>query len=130
MCFRSRLYSIVGEFADWEHRYDEIVVLMKEAVALDAKDAKAEAELGFNLTAEERRLGLREIDSVVSCNRQLCRHKGEHFLVSMTKEGVTNCVVDVEKVANGRLSPCERGADLFRVRLLKLQHADHYDRKR
>lgn len=45
----SRLYSIVGEFADWEHRYDEIVVLMKEAVALDDKDAKAEAELGFNL---------------------------------------------------------------------------------
>jgi predicted Zn-dependent protease len=44
----SRLYSIVGEFADWEHRYDEIVVLMKEAVALDAKDARAEAELGFN----------------------------------------------------------------------------------
>lgn len=45
----SRLYSIVGEFADWEHRYDEIVVLMKEAVALDSKDSKAEAELGFNL---------------------------------------------------------------------------------
>jgi tetratricopeptide (TPR) repeat protein len=45
----SRLYSIVGEFADWEHRYDEIVVLMKEAVALDAKDSRAEAELGFNL---------------------------------------------------------------------------------
>ena len=45
----SRLYSIVGEFADWEHRYDEIVVLMKEAVALDGKDARAEAELGFNL---------------------------------------------------------------------------------
>ena len=45
----TRLYSIVGEFADWEHRYDEIVKLMKEAVALDAKDAKAEGELGFNL---------------------------------------------------------------------------------
>lgn len=45
----SRLYSILGEFADWEHRYDEIVVLMKEAVALDARDAKAEGELGFNL---------------------------------------------------------------------------------
>ncbi len=45
----TRLYSIVGEFADWEHRYDEIVVLMKEAVALDAKDARAEGELGFNL---------------------------------------------------------------------------------
>jgi cellulose synthase operon protein C len=45
----SKLYSIVGEFADWEHRYDEIVVLMKEAVALDDKDARAAAELGFNL---------------------------------------------------------------------------------
>ncbi len=45
----TKLYSIVGEFADWEHRYDEIVLLMKEAVALDAKDAKAEAELGLNL---------------------------------------------------------------------------------
>jgi len=45
----TRMYSIVGEFADWEHRYDEIVELMKEAVALDAKDAKAEGELGFNL---------------------------------------------------------------------------------
>lgn len=45
----SRLYSIVGEFADWEHRYDEIVALMQEAVQLDSKDAKAEAELGFNL---------------------------------------------------------------------------------
>jgi cellulose synthase operon protein C len=45
----SRMYSIVGEFADWEHRYDEIVLLMKEAVALDGKDARAEAELGFNL---------------------------------------------------------------------------------
>jgi tetratricopeptide (TPR) repeat protein len=45
----SRLYSIVGDFADWEHRYDEIVVLMKEAVALDSRDAKAEGELGFNL---------------------------------------------------------------------------------
>jgi tetratricopeptide (TPR) repeat protein len=45
----TRFYTIVGEFADWEHRYDEIVLLMQEAVALDQKDAKAEAELGLNL---------------------------------------------------------------------------------
>jgi cellulose synthase operon protein C len=45
----SRVYTIVGEFADWEHRYDEIVLLMQEAVALDGKDSRAEAELGFNL---------------------------------------------------------------------------------
>jgi predicted Zn-dependent protease len=60
----SRMYSIVGEFADWEHRYDEIVVLMKEAVALDAKDAKAEAELGFNLIRSGN-----DVEGVAALNR-------------------------------------------------------------
>ena len=45
----SRLYAIVGEFAEWEHRYDDIVRMMSEASALDAEDAKALAQLGFNL---------------------------------------------------------------------------------
>jgi tetratricopeptide (TPR) repeat protein len=45
----SRFYAIVGEFADWEHRYDEIVALMQEAVRLDADDPVALASLGINL---------------------------------------------------------------------------------
>ena len=45
----SQLYSIVGEFADWEHRYDEIVRMMREAVAIDNEDGVAYAELGLNL---------------------------------------------------------------------------------
>jgi tetratricopeptide (TPR) repeat protein len=45
----SRLYSIVGEFADWEHRYDEIVRMMRDAVAIDTEDGVAYAELGLNL---------------------------------------------------------------------------------
>ncbi|MET0795664.1 MAG: tetratricopeptide repeat protein, partial [Polyangiaceae bacterium] len=45
----SRLYSIVSEFADWEHRYDEIVRMMREAVALDNEDGVAYGELGLNL---------------------------------------------------------------------------------
>lgn len=45
----SRLYAILGEYADWEHRYDEIVVLMREALALDAEDSGALAQLGLNL---------------------------------------------------------------------------------
>ncbi|MBS2018401.1 MAG: tetratricopeptide repeat protein [Deltaproteobacteria bacterium] len=43
----SRFYSIVGEYAEWEHRYDDIVAMMKEAVKLDPDDAKAWAELGL-----------------------------------------------------------------------------------
>ena len=45
----SAFYAIVGEFADWEHRYDEIVELMREAMKLDPDDAVALASLGINL---------------------------------------------------------------------------------
>jgi tetratricopeptide (TPR) repeat protein len=43
----SQAYGIVGEYAEWEHRYDEVVAMMKDAVALDPKDAKAWAQLGL-----------------------------------------------------------------------------------
>ena len=46
---RSRFYAIVGEFADWEHRYDDIVVLMREATRLDPDDPVAHTGLGMNL---------------------------------------------------------------------------------
>lgn len=45
----SQFFVTVGEFADWEHRYDDIVTMMKEATKIDPKDGKAWAELGFNL---------------------------------------------------------------------------------
>ena len=43
----SKFYGIVGEYAEWEHRYDDIVSMMKEATALDPEDGKAWAELGL-----------------------------------------------------------------------------------
>lgn len=45
----SRFYSIIGEFAEWEHRYDRIVEMMREAVVVDDQDAEAHAALGLNL---------------------------------------------------------------------------------
>ncbi len=45
----SRFYSIVGEYAEWEHRYDRIVEMMRDAVAIDDEDAEAHAALGLNL---------------------------------------------------------------------------------
>lgn len=45
----STFYSIVGEYAEWEHRYDDIVAMMREAVGIDSRDAKAHATLGLNL---------------------------------------------------------------------------------
>lgn len=43
----SRFFSIVGEYAEWEHRYDDIVTMMKEATKVDPEDTKAMAELGL-----------------------------------------------------------------------------------
>ncbi len=60
----SQFYAIVGEYADWEHRYDEIVELMREAVNLDPDDPVALASLGVNLM----RAG-REKDSVSALSR-------------------------------------------------------------
>jgi tetratricopeptide (TPR) repeat protein len=45
----TRMFQLIADFADWEHRYDEIVKMMKEAVSIDSDDAKAHAQLGLNL---------------------------------------------------------------------------------
>lgn len=45
----STFYQIVGEFAEWEHRYEDIVAMMREAVKIDKRDGKAWATLGLNL---------------------------------------------------------------------------------
>jgi tetratricopeptide (TPR) repeat protein len=43
----SHAYSIIGEYAEWEHRYDDVIAMMKDAVALDPKDGTAWAQLGM-----------------------------------------------------------------------------------
>ena len=43
----ARMYGIIGEYAEWEHRYDDIVAMMKEATKLDPDDSRAWAELGL-----------------------------------------------------------------------------------
>lgn len=45
----TRMYEIIGDYAEWEHRYDEIVRLMREAVLIDGQDAAVRAALGINL---------------------------------------------------------------------------------
>jgi predicted Zn-dependent protease len=45
----SRFYSIVAEYAEWEHRYPEIVSMARRALKIDPEDALARATLGLNL---------------------------------------------------------------------------------
>jgi tetratricopeptide (TPR) repeat protein len=58
----ARMYAIIGEFAEWEHRYDDIVAMMKEATQLDPEDGKAWAELGLTqLRAGDEPAGLESL---------------------------------------------------------------------
>ncbi|HEY8432887.1 MAG TPA: tetratricopeptide repeat protein, partial [Sandaracinaceae bacterium] len=45
----SELYTIVADYADWEHRYPEIVEMAREALRIDPDDELAYATLGLNL---------------------------------------------------------------------------------
>ena len=46
----SRAFVIIGEYAEWEHRYDDVIAMMKDAVAIAPDDSKAWAELGLMQT--------------------------------------------------------------------------------
>jgi cellulose synthase operon protein C len=58
----ARMYTIIADYADWEHRYADIVTLARRAVRLDPDDGLAHATLGLNLmrTGDEEE-GLRAL---------------------------------------------------------------------
>ncbi len=43
----ARFFQIAAEYAEWEHRYDDIVAMMKDATKLDPEDGRAWGELGL-----------------------------------------------------------------------------------
>jgi tetratricopeptide (TPR) repeat protein len=69
----SRAFGIIGDYAEWEHRYDDVIAMMKEAIALDPSDRKAWAQLGLMQT----RAGA-EADGLKSLEEAW---KGDHFNV-------------------------------------------------
>ncbi|HEY6880122.1 MAG TPA: tetratricopeptide repeat protein [Polyangiales bacterium] len=45
----SRVYATVATYAEWEHRYPELVTLSEAALRIDPDDARAHATRGLNL---------------------------------------------------------------------------------
>ncbi|HEX3769902.1 MAG TPA: hypothetical protein VHV30_03510, partial [Polyangiaceae bacterium] len=69
----SQAYGIIGDFAEWEHRYDDVVAMMKQAVALDPKDSKAWGQLGLTQTrAGDEAEGVKSLEEA---------WRGDHFNV-------------------------------------------------
>jgi tetratricopeptide (TPR) repeat protein len=57
-----RFYSIVAEYAEWEHRYPEIIGMLRRASRIDPQDAAARASLGLGLLRlGDERAGLAEL---------------------------------------------------------------------
>jgi Tfp pilus assembly protein PilF len=66
-------FGIMAEYAEWEHRYDDVVAMMKEAVSIDPKDSKAWAQLGLMQTrAGNEAAGVKSLEQA---------WKGDHFNV-------------------------------------------------
>jgi tetratricopeptide (TPR) repeat protein len=58
----SKLYSIVAEYAEWEHRYEELVDMARLALRIDPEDSLAHATLGLNLLrAGDESRGIEEL---------------------------------------------------------------------
>jgi cellulose synthase operon protein C len=69
----SQAFGIIGEYAEWEHRYDDVVAMMKEAVSIDPKDSKAWAQLGQTQTrAGDEAEGIKSLEE---------SWKGDHYNV-------------------------------------------------
>ncbi len=66
----ARPYQIVAEYADWEHRYHELVELMKKATQLDSQDGANFVSLGLN----QIRIG-DETDGVASLDKGFRKDK-------------------------------------------------------
>jgi tetratricopeptide (TPR) repeat protein len=59
----ARLYQIVADYADWEHRYAEIATMMKEATKLDPDDGRNFVTLGLNqIRVGQEKEGVQNLD--------------------------------------------------------------------
>lgn len=50
----ARMYSIIAEYAEWEHRYPELIEMAQQALAIDPEDPSAQATLAINLLRSGR----------------------------------------------------------------------------
>ncbi|HEY1954951.1 MAG TPA: tetratricopeptide repeat protein [Polyangiaceae bacterium] len=63
----SKFYTTVSEYAEWEHRYDDIIAMMKDAVKVDPDDGLAWAQLGLLETRRgDEQQGVKDLNTAWS----------------------------------------------------------------
>jgi cellulose synthase operon protein C len=102
----SEFYTIASEFAEWEHRYSDIVTMMKEAVKVDSEDGRAWGQLALTQ--------LRSGDEDVGLQSLLEARKRDHFNIQ-----VHNTLKLYEETIPARYQSASFGP--FRVRMPKAE---------
>jgi len=100
----STFYSTVAEYAEWEHRYDDIIAMMKEAVKVDPEDGAAWAQLGL---METRRGD--EQDGLLALNKAYSKDKYNVYVYNTLDLFESNFAKDYDLVDEGP----------FKIRYLK-----------
>lgn len=104
----SEFYTKVAEYAEWEHRYDDIIAMMKEAVKVDPEDGLAWAQLGL---METRRGD--EQDGLLALNKAYSKDKYNVYVYNTLDLFESNFAKDYDLVDEGP----------FKIRYLKKTEA-------
>ena len=104
----SQFYTTVAEYAEWEHRYDDIIAMMKDAVKVDPEDGMAWAQLGL---METRRGD--EQDGLLALNKGYSKDKYNVQVFNTLKLFESNFANDYDLVDEGP----------FKIRYLKKTEA-------
>ncbi len=104
----SSFYTTVAEYAEWEHRYDDIIAMMKEAVKVDPEDAGAWAQLGL---METRRGD--EQDGLIALNKAWSKDHYNAYVLNTLNLFESDFTKDYDLVDEGP----------FKIRYLKKTEA-------
>lgn len=100
----SSFYTTVAEYAEWEHRYDDIIAMMKDAVKVDPEDAGAWAQLGL---METRRGD--ETDGLLALNKAWSKDHYNAYVLNTLNLFESNFTKDYDLIDEGP----------FKIRYLK-----------
>jgi len=100
----SKFYTTVAEYAEWEHRYDDIIAMMKDAVKVDPEDGMAWAQLGL---METRRGD--EQDGLLALNKAYSKDHYDVYVYNTLDLFESNFTKDYDLIDEGP----------FKIRYLK-----------
>ncbi len=100
----SAFYTTVADYAEWEHRYDDIIKMMQDAVKVDPEDGFAWAQLGLFQTRQGD-----ETNGLLALNKAYSKDKYNVYVYNTLDLFESNFTKDYDLIDEGP----------FKIRYLK-----------